>query len=99
MKICSGGELESVVPVWRPGVHHHCLCHGVNNGTGSWLPLLRARTQKVSTFTDMGVYGGRDSHHFPMVLLGLFAGFQPVRNQWLHWRPSKVWFNEDLGSS
>jgi len=79
-----------MVRPWRPGVHHRFVVHGPAHDSGARLPLLWTRTAEVGTFYDMGVHGFFLRNCFPMVFLGLLAGLQPFRNQWIHWKSGKL---------
>lgn len=60
--------------------------YGPAHDSRTRLPLLGARAPKVCTLHDLGVYGILLNHRLPMVLLGLFAGFQLNCDKWIYWK-------------
>ena len=68
----------------RPGLHHRGLGHGAGHDSGSGISLFWTSTQKVGAEHDLGLYGFFLGHHLPVVFLGLLAGFQSIRDEWIH---------------
>lgn len=93
----SHGELESMVPIRRSGVHHRGFGHGVGHDPRTRLPLFRPCTKKISTQYDLGLYGLFHYRHIPMVLLGILAGLFSHGKERIHWRPSTFWSYEYTG--
>lgn len=84
-------KLESMVRSRRPSIYYCLIMYGPTHDSGTRLPVLWTSPPKVCTLHDLGVYGIFLSHRFPMVLLGVFAGFQPFCNKWIYWRPGTFW--------
>ena len=67
---------EPMVPIWRPSLHHCRIMHGATHDSGPRISLLWSCTTKVRPLNDLGMYGFFLSHCLPVVLLGIFSGFQ-----------------------
>lgn len=65
--------------------------HGLAYDSGTGVSILGSRSTEVRAFHDMGVHGIVLDSCLPMVLLGLFLGFQFLRNEWIHRKPGAYW--------
>lgn len=75
---------ESMVPIWRPGLHHRGFGHGAGHDSWSRLPIFRACPKEVGFEHDLGLYGFILRHHLSMVLLGLLLGLFAHTDERIH---------------
>lgn len=85
-KYSSRGESQSMVCPWRPSVHYCRFGHGVGHDTRPRFSLFGASKEEIRSDHALGHHGLLLCHHFPMVLLGLFAGIFGTRNKRLYRR-------------
>ncbi len=88
-----------MVPIRRHSLHPRSFGYGDGDGTGSWLSILWTCAAEVGSEHDMGLHGLIFGYHIPMVLLGLLARFQQLRNERIHRRFGEVWSSEYTGSA
>lgn len=71
--------------------------YGPSHAPRSGLPLLWSRASKVRTFHDLGLYGCLLHNRLPVVLLGIFFGFQFDGYEWIHWELEAFRIDEYIG--
>ena len=90
----SQGQSQSMVFSRRPSIHHCGFCNGGGHDTGSGIFIFGFGETEIRSDDGLGLYGELLGHHFPMVLLGLFASLFRTRDQWLHWGSYTLWSDE-----
>jgi len=76
---------QSMVPIWRSGIHHRGLLYGPGNDTWHRLSIFWSRTKEISTVDDMGLHGIILYHDLSMVLLGILSCIFINRHIGIYW--------------
>jgi hypothetical protein len=85
---------QSMVPIWRSGIHYRGLLYGPGDDTRHRLSILRSRTKEISTIDDLGLHGIIFYHDLPMVLLGILSSLLVNWHIGIYWEPGAFWAYE-----
>ncbi len=69
--------------------------HGAFDDPRPGLPLLRPRKTQECTEYDMGMHGFLFRDNLPVVFLGLQFGVLQHGDEWIHWQPEPLRYDED----